>query len=153
MSTTLLHANSELVTAAFIQTVLGQSGGVGAKLPGDTTSWAATGFVQIAVVGGSPGIYGPGLRRPVVDVQARWIAPASKQPPWGKAAALAERVIAGCFDAYAAPVEAVLPSGYERALVQSAYPLTEPRRIGGDDSDIATFQFDLQVNWVPGGVG
>jgi hypothetical protein len=109
--------------------------------------------VQYAVVGGSPNIYARGLRRPVLDVRARWIAVGSKQAPWAKAAALAERVLAGCFDAYDDGIEAILPAGYERALVQSAYPLTEPRRVGGDDSAIATFQFDLQVNWVPGGVG
>jgi hypothetical protein len=145
------RANSELVAVAFLQAVLGQSGGVGAKLPGDTSSWADTGFVKILGLGGSPNPYAP-LRRPVLDIQAKWIALNSKQPPWAKAAALAERIIAGCYGAYQQPVEAVLPDGYEHAFVQSAYALTEPRRVGGDDSNIATFQFDLQLNWVGGGV-
>lgn len=149
---TLKHANSELVAAAFLQSILGQSGGVGARLPGDTASWADTGFVQISVVGGSPNVYGP-LRRPVLDVRAKWIAPASKQPPWYLANDLGERILAGCYGAYQSPVEAILPSGFEKAFVQSAYALTEMRRMGGDDSNIATFQFDLQVNWVGGGIG
>lgn len=151
MADVLIHANTELVAVAFLQSVLGQQGGVGAKLPGDGSSWADTGFVKILGLGGSPNIYAP-LRRPVIDVQAKWIAPGSKQPPWAKAAALAERIVAGCYGAYQQPVEAVLPTGYERAFVQSAYALTEPRRVGGDDSNVATFQFDLQLNWVGGGV-
>jgi hypothetical protein len=149
---TLESATSELVAIALIQAILGQAGGVGTKLPGDTKTWAATGFVKLAGVGGSPNIYAP-LRRPVLDVQAKWIAPTSKQPPWAKANALAERVLAGLWGRSGEPREVVLPAGYERAFVQAAYALTEPRRIGGDDSNIATFQFDLQIAWVGGGVG
>lgn len=152
MAGTLKHANTELVAVAFLQSVLGQQGGVGAKLPGDQSSWADTGFVKIVALGGSPNPYAP-LRRPVIDVQAKWIVQSSKQPGWAKAAELAERIVAGCYGAYQQPVEAVLPDGYERAFVQSAYALTEPRRIGGDDSNIATFQFDLQLNWVGGRLG
>ena len=151
-TTTLKKANSELVAVAFLQQLLGQSGGVGARLPGDTSSWAQTGFVQISGVGGSPNVYAQ-LRRPVVDVRAKWIAPNSKQPPWNRAADLAERIIAGFYGEPAEPRLVVLPAGFERAFVQSAYALTEPRRIGGDDSNIATFQFDMQLNWVGDGVG
>lgn len=149
---TLTRANSELVAVGFLKNILDQSGGIGARLPGDTSTWAKTGFVKIAVVGGSPNIYAP-LRRPVIDVQAKWIALNSKQPPWYAANDLAERILAGCYGAYQRPVEAILPAGFERALVQSAYALTEARRIGGDDSNIATYQFDLQLNWVGGGIG
>jgi len=147
---TLKHANNELVAVAFLQAILGQTGGVGARLPGDTASWATTGFVQIGVVGGSPNVYGP-LRRPVIEVKATAIAPASKQPPWYQANDLAERILAGCYDAYQAPVQTILPPGFENAFVQSAYALTEARRLGGDDSNIARYTFDLQLNWVPAG--
>jgi len=150
----LKRANTELVAVGFLQVILDQRGGIGSRLPGDNgTSWAKTGFVLLSVVGGSPNAYAYGLRRPVLDVQAKWIAPNSKQPPWFQANDLAERIVAGCYGAYASPVEAILPAGFERAFVQSAYPLTEPRRIGGDASNIATYSFDMQLNWVPGGVG
>jgi hypothetical protein len=152
MPATLNRANTDLVTVALIQAILGQSGGVGAKLPGDAASWAKTGFVQIVTVGGTPNVYAP-LRRPVVDVRAKWITPNSKQPDWFAANALAERILAGLWGQSGEPREVVLPAGFERAFVQSAYALTEPRRIGGDDSSIATYQFDMQINWVPGGVG
>jgi hypothetical protein len=151
MPTTLNRANSELVAVAFLKAILGQTGGVGTKLPGDQSSWAATGFAQVAGVGGSPNPYAP-LRRPVVGVTAWAVAPGSKQPPWNVAADLAERIVAGCYGAYQSPVEAILPAGFERAFVQSAYALTEPRRIGADDSSFARFVFDLQVNWVGGGI-
>jgi len=148
---TLKHANSELVAVAFLQTILGQSGGVGAKLPADESSWKDSGFAQITVVGGSPSVYAP-LRRPVFEVKATAVAPGSKQPPWYVANDLAERILAGCYGAYLSPVEAILPTPYERAFVQSAYALTEARRVGGDDSSYARYQFDLQINWVGGGV-
>lgn len=150
---TVLHANSELVTVALIELILDRRGGVGARMPGgDGASWAKTGFVLVAGVGGSPNVYSP-LRRPVMDVRAKWVAPGSKQPPWNLAAELAERVIAGFYGDSGQPTEVVLPAGFERAFVQSAYALTEPRRIGGDPSNIASFQFDVQVNWVGGGLG
>lgn len=149
---TVRAANSELVAVGFLKNILDQGDGIGAKLPGDVSSWASTGFVQIAVVGGSPDVYGP-LRRPVIDVRAKWIAPASKQPPWYAANDLGERILAGCYAAYQNPVEAIMPAGFEKAFVQSAYALTEMRRMGGDDSNVATFQFDLQINWVGGGLG
>lgn len=155
-TTDLKHANSELVAVGFLQAILGQHGGMGSRMPSEDDggkSWAKTGFVLLSVVGGSPNVYAAGLRRPVLDVQAKWIAPNSKQPPWFLANDLAERIVAGCYGAYDSPVEAILPAGFERAFVQTAYPLTEPRRIGGDASNIATYQFDLQLNWVPGGVG
>lgn len=148
---TVHHANSELVAVGFLKNILDQGDGIGAKLPGDTASWAKTGFVQISVVGGSPSVYAP-LRRPVIDVRAKWISPGSKQPPWYAANDLAERILAGCYGAYQSPVEAIMPTGFEKAFVQCAYALTEMRRIGGDDSNIATFQFDLQLNWVGGGI-
>ena len=152
----LKHANNDLVALGLIQAILDQRGGIGSRMPdgGDGgKSWAQTGFVLVSIVGGSPNVYARGLRRPVIDVQAKWIALASKQPPWSLANELAERIIAGCYRVNASPIQAILPAGYERAFVQSAYPLTEPRRIGGDPSSIATYQFDMQVNWVPEGVG
>lgn len=152
----LLHANNDLVATGFLQAVLDQRGGIGSRMPNEEDggkSWAQTGFVLVSIVGGSPNSYAAGLRRPVLDIQAKWISVGSKQPPWSLANELAERIIAGCYKAYSAPIEAILPAGYERAFVQSAYPLTEPRRLLADPSSIATYQFDLQLNWVPGGVG
>lgn len=154
--TVLKRGNSELVAVGFLQAILDQRGGIGSRMPNEDDggrSWSKTGFVLLSVVGGSPNVYAPGLRRPVLDVQAKWIAVASKQVPWFLANDLAERIVAGCYRAYADPIEAILPAGFERCFVQSAYPLTEPRRVGGDASNIATYQFDMQLNWVPGGVG
>jgi hypothetical protein len=143
---TLLLPNNELVLAAWIQAVLNQVGGVGSNLPSDETSWKDTGFVQIAVVGGSSSPTMP-VKSPVFGVKCTAVAPGSRRPPWDQANQLAERIRAGCFTAQQAPLEVTLPDGYEHAAVRSAFLLTEPRRLGGDDSAYARYQFDLQMHW------
>jgi len=147
MTGALLLPHNELVLAAWIQAVLGQVGGVGSKLPGDAASWAQSGFVQIAVVGGSSSPYMP-LKSPVFGVKCTAVAPnGGRQPVWDQANQLAERIRAACFTAQQAPQEVTLPSGYQHAAVRSAYLLNEPRRVGGDDSAFARYVFDLQMHW------
>jgi hypothetical protein len=76
--------------------------------------------------------------------------PNSSKPPWGKAFALAETVIAGCYtlNPQLASRTVILPAAFENARVMSAFPLSEPRRIEADESSYARVQFDLQLNWV-----
>lgn len=144
--TTLLLPNNELVAAAWLQTVLNQVGGVGSNLPGEPDSWKDTGFVQIAVVGGSSSPTMP-IKSPVIGCKCTAVNPGGRRPPWAQANELAERIRAACFTAQQAPQEVTLPAGYEHAAVRSAFLLTEPRRLGGDDSAYARYQFDLQMHW------
>lgn len=146
MTAALLLPHNELVLEAWIQAVLGQVGGVGSKLPGDASSWAKSGFVQIAVVGGSSSPYMP-VKSPVFGVKCTAVAPNGRRPPWDQANQLAERIRAACFTAQQLPVEVALPDGYQHAAVRSAYLLNEPRRFGGDDSAYARYVFDLQMHW------
>lgn len=143
---TLLLPNNELVLEAWLKAVLNQTGGVGSNLPADQTSWKDTGFVQIAVVGGSSSPYMP-IKSPVFGLKCTAVNPGGRRPPWDQANQLAERIRAACFTAQQAPQEVTLPSGYEHAAARSAYLLTEPRRLGGDDSAYARYQFDLQMHW------
>lgn len=144
--TTLLLPTNELVASAWIQAVLNQVGGVGSKLPGDQASWKDTGFVQIAIVGGSSSPTMP-VKSPVIGCKCTAVNPGGRLPPWDQANQLAERIRAGCFTAQQAPLEVTLHAGYMHAAVRSAFLLNEPRRLGGDDSAYARYQFDLQMHW------
>lgn len=142
--------NADLVGVAWVGGIAGVSPGqVATILPEDNSSWSASGFVELTVVGGSPGVDGA-HRGPVYEVSCWASNPNSSKAPWGKAFTLAELVIAGCYplNPMTASRTVTLPAGFENARVMSAYPLSEPRRIENDDSSYARVQFDLQLNWV-----
>lgn len=148
--TTIKYANNDLVCVGFLKAILNQTGGVGLDLPGDT-SWAATGFVQVLTgVGGTSDIYTP-QRHPVIGVKCWAQKPGGRKPPWEQANNLAETIRAACQGRYHTPVGVGLPAGYPPVLVHDAYALTDPRRVLGDDSSYAGFQFDLQLHWTPTG--
>lgn len=148
---TTKYANTDLVAVSFIKSLLNQTGGVGTELPGRTQgqpeSWASTGFVQVTSgVGGSSDIYTP-QKSPVVGVKCWAVAPGNRRVPWQMANNLAETIRNACYGAYRNPVAVALPTGYPSVLVQAAYLLTEPRRLPGDDSNYACYQFNLQLHW------
>lgn len=143
------RANSELVASAFIGAVLGDTSLVGTTLPRDATSWSASGFVRIAVAQGIPEIHVP-VRRPIIGVEC-WAAPSasSTKPPWGKAANLAELIVAGCYASSGATRNLTMPvSGYNAVRMFSAWPITEPRRMPSDVSSYARYGFDMRCDWV-----
>jgi len=147
MTATVAHANTDLVAVAFIKSILGWTGNVGTDLP-DAASWDPDGFVQVTSgIGGSSSINVP-MNSPVVSVKC-WARPQnnSRRPRWNQANRIATAIKAGCFAAYHVPVGVTLPAGYPAAAVRTAYLLTEPRRLPGDDSSYACFQFDMQLNW------
>lgn len=121
---------------------------VATSLPGDINVWAQKGFVQVPmVVGGSPRIYIP-VRNPVVQVDCYATTVGSSKPPWGMASRLAELIVAATYDqARMNTTLDTLPIEFDQVRVMSAYPLTEPRRIPGDDAGFARYQFDLRLVW------
>jgi hypothetical protein len=148
--------NSELVAVAWLGSITGLSSSqVATKLPTDTSAWSDDGFVTVGggdgagggVIGGAPHRY-LALRAPVVSVHCWAVTPGSGRPPWGKAARLAELIVAGTYDETTMRRALTLPAGYASARVNEAYALTEPRRIPGDDASYAHFQLDLQLHWV-----
>lgn len=153
---TTIEPNSELVAVAWLGTVAGLSSSmVATTLPTDQDTWSANGFVTIGggdgttggVIGGRPNMYMP-LRAPVLSVHTWAVAPGSAKPPWGKAAHLAELIVAGCYDEASIRRRLTLPGNFADARVNEAYPLGEPRRIPGDTSGYAHYQMDLQLHWV-----
>jgi hypothetical protein len=145
---TQLLATSDLVVTAWIKTVTGiDPTKVACTLPENVTDWGEVGFIQARTVGGSPDIYLP-VQRPVVQVDVWAVKPNTGRPLWNVANVLAMRVLEATRDEANMRRELVLPTGYPRAHVLEAYPLTEPFRVESDPGGYARFRFDLQFHWV-----
>lgn len=150
MSTPVLRATPELVATAWLKTVVGDR--VSTTLPkpaaDGTLSWSDGGFVTLVVAGGSPNIYVP-LRDPVIGLSCWAANPGSQKPPWGKAANIAETIVAACQDHPNIPKTALaLPGGYPDVQVKSAYVTGDPRRIPDDSSSYARYDIPgLVIAW------
>lgn len=143
-----LKPNSELVTVAWLRGVSGLTAAqVATSRPQDSSTWAYAGFVQVGPAAGQPDIDIP-VRRPVMSVHLWAVNLNSGRPPWGKAAQLGELILADCQADTPRVVTAHLPAGYDGARVMSAYAMGEPRRVPGDLTSYAHFQFDLALHWV-----
>jgi hypothetical protein len=139
-----LHPTTDLVTLAWLATLFPDNSGV--DLPQENTTWAASGFVQIKTIGGTPGAHFP-LRQPVLSVDCWANDPGSDWPPWNKATQLCEQIIAACY-LDASKRQVVIGGDYLPAHVQSIYPVSEVRRAPSDVAGYAHTTFDLAVNWV-----
>lgn len=123
-------------------------------------AWTSTGFLTVATVGGSPAIETL-QAQPVISVKC-WAVNASQpgsgeqvavaaKVPWYRSEELAEyvRVAADAMRRDPTKILVTLPvAGYEQAVVQSAYMLSEPRPLQ-DATGYACHQFDLQLVWIP----
>lgn len=149
------RATSEIVAVAWLLGVTGLTADadhVGTMLPARDPvlgwKWADSGFVQmVAVTGGTPGLHVQ-QREPVIQIDFWAVNADSGRPPWGKARELAELVIADTYPAGNRNVSALMPDDYQGAYVQSAYPVTEPRRVPGDGGSFARLTMDLTLVWV-----
>ncbi|AMW13315.1 hypothetical protein A4E84_29765 [Streptomyces qaidamensis] len=137
------YPSTELVATAWLQQVPDMQADVGTELPKDPTTWP-DGFVQVMTVGGTPGIHLP-MRRPVVQVDCWAATPGSPEPPWGLASHLGALILAATYTAGQRLTE--LPDLFGTVRVQSAYAVSEPRRIPSDEARFARVQFDLQLHW------
>ncbi|MGW5175903.1 hypothetical protein ACWERY_16265 [Streptomyces sp. NPDC004082] len=149
MTTPVLHATPELVTTAWLISVVGDRVATTLPKPGvdGTLSWADGGFVTHVVAGGSSNMYVP-LRTPVMGLSCWAANPGSQKPPWNQAATLAEAIVAACLNHDAIPQRLALPSGYPNAQVLSAYTVGDPRRINDDSSSYARYDIPgLVIAW------
>lgn len=158
MSTPLpLLPNDELVATAWIASIPGLTTAmVGTQLPpdvnadGSVASWIATGYITVAVVGGTPDALLP-VSRPILQVDCWATVPGSNKPPWWKAAALASAIRYATWDRLRIPRPLVAAVGgveYPLAVVQGAYLATAFRRIYDDQGDYARYQGDLALAWI-----
>lgn len=145
--TATLAPTTDLVAVAWLAGVTGLSASmVATKLPADNSTWAASGFVQVITVGGTPELYVP-VASPVVGVSCWAANPNSAKPPWGKANHLAELIRAATYDHANVPRTLTLPSSFGHARVTAAYFVSEPKRIPGDPANYARFDADLALRW------
>jgi hypothetical protein len=150
--TTYLLPHNELVMRSWLQGISGVPvNQIGTTLPGDNSAWAASGYVEISVIGGSADLYSP-IRRPVFQVDCWAVMLNSSRPPWHKANQLAEVIFNHCYgsvDSDSSPQrKVVLPAVYRDARVIGARAVNEPRRVPSDEARFARYQFDLQLDWV-----
>lgn len=153
-----LRPTDELVATAWIASIPGLSAAmVGTQLPSDVdpdgsgpADWVTTGYVTVAVVGGTPDPLLP-VSRPVVQVDCWATNPGSNKPPWLMAAAIASAIRRATWDRYT--IARPLPISvngvvYPTAVVQTAYMATAFRRLYDDQADYARYQGDLALSWV-----
>jgi len=147
MAATLLP-NSELVAVTFLKSFnFGPSAsfGVGTTLPENSASWT-DGFVQVSVVGGAADIDVP-TRKPMLQIDC-WVPSInSSKPQWGKANTLAEAIHNAMYGGETVARELSM-GNYKNALVQTAYPVSEPRRVSNDPAGHARYTFDIILTWV-----
>jgi hypothetical protein len=145
------RANSDLVALTWLRSIPGiDAGMVATTLPSDVSKWATAGFIVASIPGGAPWAHIP-VHRPVVslDFWAANLAPSgdvTSKPPWGKAHSLAELVRAATYEDIGMGIVELPVSGL-RARLLSVFPLTEPRRVSGDDARYAHYQFDALMHW------
>lgn len=152
----LLFPTSELVAVAWLKGVPGvPESKVATRLPQDNSTWAASGFITVRAVGGTPHLDMP-LRQPVMSVDAWAVNVSSGKPPDGKALQLAERVRMACYGERSGVSgmpsigrDLTLPTGYMGARVISAQVLGEPRIVTESETSYAHAALDVQLDWVP----
>ncbi|WUH94564.1 hypothetical protein OG900_33410 [Streptomyces sp. NBC_00433] len=152
MPTLAKRATTDLVAVAWLKGLVGDI--VATTVPRNDTV-AASGFVTVRASGGSSNMYVP-MREPLVRIDCWWAAADSVKPPFNKASALAEQIVAGCFDHENTPRLLTLPAGYPNARVLSAHVALDPQRPvvpGGGDSSAdpgswARIILALQLHWI-----
>lgn len=152
----VIAATSELVAISWLTTLPGITSGMVAStlpvLPTDpvalAASWASTGFLTVAIAGGTPDLDLP-IRRPLVQVDAWWVAPNSQRPPWAKCDQLMAKVMAGCHGTISGTREVNCQAGTSTvpARVYSAWAAMEPMRLYSDDASYAHLRCDLRLDW------
>jgi hypothetical protein len=151
-----LESTDETVAVAWIATVPGLSAAmVDMVLPPDVDAqgnptWAPTGFVTVAVVGGGPDPLLP-VNRSVIQVDCWAVKPGSGKPPWMMARAIAAAIQRATWSRTNIPrplTPVVNGVEYPEAIVQSATIVTSFRRMYSDAADYANYSADLQLSWL-----
>jgi hypothetical protein len=147
--TTVLRANTDLVAIAWIGSIPGLSTGmVGSTLPGDTSTWADNGFVEVLAANTAPAL-NYRLRKPVVTAHCWAVKPTSAKPPWGKATNLAETILNAVYDEATIRRTLTLPvAGYPQARLLEARAAGDVRRGYGDTGNYAHVLLDIEMDWI-----
>lgn len=143
----MLLPNSETVAVAWLKDAVPYLGGrVATSLPADNTTWAASGFATVSVVGGEPERY-LGWRRPIISVDVWGASPDSGKPPWNLAAQQIEQIREATLRHQSTGRPVVQPANYMPARVGTVFFRTEPQRIRGDVANYAHYSVDVELWW------
>lgn len=145
---TLVPTN-ELVAQEWVRSIPGLTAFVDSQLPSDESVWTTNGAVIVNIVGGAPNIYLK-VRNPVIQVDCWQNNPNSDKLPWNLAVALAEQVRTALEDDETLNrllTISVNGVNYQSAWAQTAYVMTEPRRVYSDAGDYAGCSFDCAISW------
>lgn len=139
-----------LVADAWLRLVAGlPSSCIGPTLPAarrtPAPAWVSQAFAQHTVVGGSPAIEVQ-LRRTVVQLDFWAVTLDDRAAPWGRASAVAERVLDAAYGTVH-ELALVVPDGYDVPRLRTVVPQQEPRKITSDPAGFARFQFDALFTW------
>jgi len=147
----LRHANTTLVTLAWLKTLDGVTADMVGPTRPQVEKWAATGFISIGP--SFPGVselYVP-FRRPIVQIDFWAVTLNSKTPNPALAKELGEIVMNGVYrDLYGAP-PITLPAGHAPAYVTTIYPVSEIREVPEPQSNFAHYAVDMHVGWMEQG--
>lgn len=153
------YTTSTMAAAAWIGSIPGFNPAmVGKQVPPDASKgggqapWVAAGlgFVQVAVVGGSPDPMLP-IKRPVIEARCWDVVPGSSLPPWNMASALAEGIRYATLDRINCARRLEISQNgvpYPPASVQVAKVMTEPRELYNDAGDYAGVSIDVWMQWI-----
>lgn len=138
------YATAELVAQTWASQIVGVPSGD--QLPADNTTWAASGFVVCADVGGSSNPYYQ-LDSPVFTFQCWTCDPTSAYPSWPRARNLTAIIQNECYQNVTRYV--TLPGCDQNARVLQTQQVGRVRRKWGDIGDYACYQLDVLLHWVP----
>ncbi len=147
--------DSALVAKTWIASIPTGAAGVAMSLPEDYSLWGSDGFIVIESVLGNTGTPGSRLRVPAISVGVYACNPETvgtgikPRAPWKIASNISE-IIVRYTDLYFNPEYEPAPlavSGYEPVLIKNAYMLSDPRRIPGDEGNMAVYRFDIALAW------
>jgi hypothetical protein len=146
----LKHANTTLVTQAWLRTLSLPAGCVGTTLP-SPEKWAATGFVRVgAAVGSAATSVDYPLREPIVSIHCFATFLNSEKVNYGQANDLAEIIYNESF--IQPPPVISLPASIKPVYLSQVYPLsTEPMWIPEPASNFAHYLINMHVGWMEQG--
>ncbi len=115
---------------------------ISTTLPKGST-WAASGFIQVAGVGGGSDPHIP-VHSPVMSIDTWANVQNSERPDWEKASILMEQVR---WEMYQRDTRGALTiSGYYSPFLTCIYPVSNPRRIPSDEA-YAHISMDVEIDW------
>lgn len=141
------YPSAPLVACVWLRSLGLPADDIGTDLPGEPSTWATNGYLQVpTAVGGSPAIH-VAMRAPTVQVSAWTNRPDSQRAPWNRAEHLLGAVIDAAHD-QAASIDLDMPAGFYPVRLHSVWCQSEPRRIPGDPAGYAHVNADFEMRWV-----